>query len=294
MRWGGGMPARAARKKNVWPTSKKFGRICARSVCAKRWKALLATVEPTWLAPPASLTLTGGEIHIWRANLNPPASQIEQFAAILAADEQQRAARFHFKRDRRRFIVGRGVLRLILGYYLGLSPGRVQFSYGAWGKPALAETFGRAEEQLFFNLAHSGEMAVYAMLHNQEIGVDVEQIRPMPDLEQIALRFFAVQEQAALLRLPAGQRQDAFFNCWTRKEAYIKALGVGLAQPLDQFCVSLAPGEPANLVSIAGSEVEAAGWLLEAFSPAAGYVASVAVAGQGWQLTYWDWPATGV
>jgi 4'-phosphopantetheinyl transferase len=226
--------------------------------------------------------------------LDPPASQIEQFAATLATDEQQRAGRFHFERDRRRFIVGRGILRMILGYYLSLSPSRVQFSYGARGKPALAETFGGAGEQLCFNLAHSGEIAVYAMLHNQEIGVDVEQIRPMPDLEQIAGRFFAAQEQATLLRLPVEQRQDAFFNCWTRKEAYIKALGVGLAQPLDQFCVSLAPGQAAHLVSIAGSEAEAAGWLLAAFRPAPGYVASVAVPGHGWRLIYWDWPATGV
>jgi 4'-phosphopantetheinyl transferase len=236
--------------------------------------------------------LTANEIHLWRLSLDPPASQIERLAETLAADEQQRAARFHFERDRRRFIVGRGGLRTILGYYLGLPPGRVQFSYGARGKPALAES--SAEKRLYFNLAHSGELAVYGMIHDQEIGVDVEEIHSISEMEQIAARFFAPQEHAALLALPPVQRQQAFFNCWTRKEAYIKALGDGLAQPLDQFCVSLAPEEPARLVSIAGSEDEASRWLLEAFSPAVGYIAAVAVQGHSWQFSYWDWFQNGV
>ena len=131
-------------------------------------------------------------------------------------------------------------------------------------------------------------MALVAVTNDREIGVDLEQMHPIADMAQIAERFFSAQESAALRALPPEQRQEAFFNCWTRKEAYLKASGEGLAQPLDQFSVSLGPGEPAKLVSIAGDFQEASRWFIQAFSPANGYVAAVAVQGQDWRLKYWD------
>jgi 4'-phosphopantetheinyl transferase len=239
------------------------------------------------------LSLPGGQIHLWRVGLDQPPAQIECLKQSLSPDERERAERFHFERDRRRFVVGRGGLRLILGRYLGLEPDRLRFDYGPRGKPALAEISG-GEGRLCFNLAHSGEVAVYALVRDQEIGVDVEQIRLIIEMEQIARRFFATPEQAALLALPLEQRQAAFFNCWTRKEAYLKALGDGLARPLDQFWVSLTPGEPARLVSVAGDSGESSHWLIEAFSPAAGYVAAVAVRGQHCQFSYWDLFQSGI
>lgn len=227
---------------------------------------------------------------MWRAALDQPASQLAQLAGLLAPDEQLRANRFHFERDRQRFIAGRAILRTILGRYLGCNGTELLFDYGPHGKPALAKP--ATEPPLYFNLAHSGGLAVVALAHQQEVGVDVEQIRPLADMEQIAQRFFAAAEQAALLALPVEQRQAAFFNGWTRKEAYLKALGDGLARPLDQFCVTLAPGDPVRLVSINGAGDDASHWLLESFNPALGYAAAVAVRGQTWRLNYWDWTQT--
>jgi len=145
------------------------------------------------------------------------------------------------------------------------------------------------EAKLYFNLAHAAGLALYAVINDREIGVDLERVHPVTEMDQIAERFFSAQESAALRALPPDQRQEAFFNCWTRKEAYLKASGEGLAQPLDQFSVSLRPGEPAKLVSIAGDFQEASRWFIQAFSPADGYVAAVAVQGQGWHLKYWDY-----
>lgn len=230
------------------------------------------------------------EIHVWRAALDQPPARVAQFARLLAPDEQLRANRFHFERDRQRFIAGRGILRTILGRYLGCDGGEVQFCYGPRGKPALTEP--SAKQPLYFNLAHSGDMAVIALADNQEVGIDVEQIRPIADMEQIVQRFFAVPEQTVLLALPVEQRQEAFFNGWTRKEAYLKALGDGLARPLDQFCVTLAPGEPVRLVSISDAVDDASRWLLESFNPTPGYVAAVAVRGHVWRFNYWDWIQT--
>lgn len=228
---------------------------------------------------------------MWRAALDQPAAQLTQLAGLLAPDEQLRANRFHFERDRQRFIAGRAILRTILGRYLGCAGSELQFSYGPRGKPALAKP--AAEPPFYFNLAHSGGLAVIALAHQQEVGVDVEQIRPITDIEQIVRRFFAEQEQATLLALPVEQRETAFFNGWTRKEAYLKALGDGLARPLDQFCVTLAPGDPVRLVSINGVGDDASPWLLESFDPAPGYAAAVAVREQAWRFSYWDWTQTG-
>jgi len=233
------------------------------------------------------LFLAPDEIHVWRTVLDQPAAEVAQFAGLLTADEQLRANRFHFEQDRQRFIVGRGILRTLLGRYVGCPGGKLQFSYGARGKPALASP--TTEPPLYFNLAHSGGLAVIALAYHQELGVDVEQIRPITDMEQIVRRFFAAPEQAALLGLPVEQRQEAFFNGWTRKEAYLKALGDGLARPLDQFCVSLVPGEPVRLLSISGDEADVSRWFLASFHPAPGYVAAVAVRGHAWRFNYWDW-----
>lgn len=214
---------------------------------------------------------------------------MQQLAQTLTPDERLRVERFHFERDRQRFIVGRGILRMILGQYLGLEPGRLQFCYGPHGKPALAGTFTGQTGRLCFNLAHSQNLALYAVTCEREIGVDIEYIRAISEADQITARFFSAQESAVWLSLPPDQRQAAFFNCWTRKEAYIKALGDGLAQPLAGFDVSLAPGEAAGLLSIGGDRQAAAPWSIQTLAPAPGYAAALAVKGHGWQLKCWQW-----
>lgn len=250
----------------------------------KRRKAM---ATPPWPDPPKNLKLSSADVHVWQAALNPPAALVQQLAQTLRPNERARAARFHFERDRRRFIVARGALRAILGRYLALAPEQVALSYGPQGKPFLTRQPENAPLQ--FNVAHSHELALLAFARSREIGVDLEHVHPMPDMEQIAARFFSVQENEALKKVPDNQKLDAFFNCWTRKEAYIKARGQGLSIPLDSFCVSLAPGRPAALLKVENNPQETARWTLTALQPAPGYVAALAVEGSNWHLARWRW-----
>ncbi|MGD2016322.1 MAG: 4'-phosphopantetheinyl transferase superfamily protein [Desulfobacterales bacterium] len=142
-------------------------------------------------------------------------------------------------------------------------------------------------DPLQFNLAHSKEIALYAFTCNREIGVDLEYIRDMPDAEKIALTTFSPLENKTLQSLPQSHRQEAFFNCWVRKEAYIKAIGDGLYHALDRFDVSLAPGEPARLLSVEGSAEQASCWFMKSLTPADGYVAALAVKGSDFCFSYW-------
>lgn len=238
-----------------------------------------------WLDPPADLTLSRDEVHVWRADLDPPASRFQQLAQTLSPDEQSRAERFYFEQHRHHFIAGRGILRTILGRYLGIEPRCVQFCYEPHGKPVLAETSGGS--MLWFNLSHSNGLALYAVTRDRQIGVDLEYIRPISDAEQIALRFFSAGEYAMITSLPANQKQEAFFRYWTCKEACLKATGDGLAQ-LHQIEVSLMPGEPVSLLNITSGPQTAQGWVLQELTPASNCVAAVAVVGQGWHLRRWQ------
>jgi len=193
---------------------------------------------------------------------------------LLSDAERQRATRFAFARDRRRFIVARARLRQLLARRLGVRPEAVELVYGARGKPALAPRF--ADLGVSFNVSHCGEVAVYALAYGRAVGIDVEAVRVLPDGDQLAARFFAPRERAVYRALPARDKPVGFFNCWTRKEAVIKALGDGLAYPLDRFEVSLAPGEPARILRIENRRGEDTGWSLASFRPAPGYVGAIA------------------
>ena len=241
-----------------------------------------------WSLTPSTFELSSNEGHVWLAGLVPPAVCVQQMAQYLSDNELIRAGHFHFKRDRNQFIVCRAVLRMILGRYLQIEPKQIQFSYGPHGKPDLAKRLGDGE--LRFNLAHSHELAIYAFTRGRKIGVDIEYLRVISDIEQIASEFFSANEIATLHALPASQRQQAFFNCWTRKEAYIKAIGKGLSQPLDQFEVSLASTDPVNLLHVEGAPNEVSRWSLNALTPAPGYVAALAVEGHNWRPTFWRFP----
>lgn len=233
-----------------------------------------------WRVPPGTLVLGVDDVHVWRATLDQPPPH---FLHNLAADEQAWAERFYFEKDREHFIVAHGVLRAILGRYLNRAPESLSFCYSAHGKPSLA---GNA---IRFNMSHSHGIALYAVTRGREVGIDIERIRSNVEVEEVAERFFSQREVAKLRTLPAGVQREAFFNCWTRKEAYIKARGEGLSLPLDQFDVSLAPGEPVALLGTRPDPSEAARWSLRELPPTPGYVAALAVAGQGWRLTCWPW-----
>jgi 4'-phosphopantetheinyl transferase len=211
-----------------------------------------------WSSAPKSLSLLSGEVHVWRARLEQPQEMQDEFLHTLDLDERARARRFHFEKHRRRFILGRGFLRLLLGRYLKIAPEEVRFAYGPYGKPSLANE--HEARGLRFNASHSHELAVYAFVQEREIGVDVEYVKSQFAGEDIARHFFSAYEIEKLMALPADERSAAFFRCWTRKEAYIKALGSGLSHPLDQFDVTLTAHEPAALLRDAQDAEAIARW----------------------------------
>ncbi|MEK7277570.1 MAG: 4'-phosphopantetheinyl transferase superfamily protein [Chloroflexota bacterium] len=221
-------------------------------------------------------------IQLWSLSLDALAPDLHRFDSILSADERARSDRFHFRRDRERFIVCRGALRIILGRSLGIEPEAVRFQYGPNGKPGLAH-----DTSLRFNVSHSREAALIAVARGTEIGVDIERIRHEADFEMMAGRFFSRREAAAQRALPESQSVNAFFKCWTRKEAYLKARGDGLSFPLDGFDVSVG-GEAALLENRVDPD-EVGRWSLRDVSDeAAGYAAALAVEGADWEVARWQ------
>lgn len=214
-----------------------------------------------------------GEVLLWRASLD--AAPAEALFATLSPDEHERAGRYRFARDRHRFVAGRGLLRRILAGALGISPSEVRFAYGAYGKP-MAE--GEPAHGIRFNVSHSGGLFVCAVAAGREVGVDVERIRPDLADEAIARQFFSPSEVAELLATPSERRTEAFLRCWTRKEAYVKATGLGLSLPLDSFDVSLHPEEPAAPLRTRPDPSETGRWILVDLPCPAGYLAALAVA----------------
>jgi 4'-phosphopantetheinyl transferase len=186
-----------------------------------------------WEKAPTRLPrLAAGDVDVWSVQLECSPAYVAVLLHTLSDEECDRAERFHFERDQRPFICARGTLRRLLAEYLDAEARDLTFSYGPNGKPALS---GRFERALTFNVSHSKELALVAIGRNVEMGVDVEAVRSIDDADDIASRFFSPRETAQLRALPFPVRTQAFFACWTRKEAYLKALGSGLAKPLDGF-----------------------------------------------------------
>ncbi len=242
-----------------------------------------------WCVPSKPLIFDSDQVHVWRATLDLSPSQIDSFWHTLSSDEKARAERFYFHRDRDRFVAARGVLRAILGLYLEKAPEGLSFCYGSHGKPALVQ---ESDNAIRFYISHSDGVALYAVTRGREVGIDLELIRRGLEIEEIAERFFSPLEIAALRALPTPLRTDAFFLCWTRKEAYIKARGEGLSLPLDQFDVSLIPGESATLMSTRPDSDEAFRWSLQDLTMDPGYAAALAVEGHGQSYAYWQWSAS--
>ena len=237
-----------------------------------------------WDSPPAEVIASEQEVHVWRVALNE--SRAPEMRRSLSPDECARADRFHFDRDRNHFIVARSSLRTILGAYLKKNPPELSFSYSNYGKPSL---FGEpAYDQITFNLSHAKELALIAVTRNRAIGVDIEFIRPEFASEEIAERFFSRPEVSALRALPEDIQSEAFFNCWTRKEAYIKARGEGMSLPLNQFNVSLAPESEAALLGNLRDAGEVSRWSMRELHPGPGYRAALAVEGHDWKLKCWQ------
>jgi 4'-phosphopantetheinyl transferase len=225
------------------------------------------------------LQLQPDEVHVWLADLDHPSA--DSLKSLLTEDEIIRAERFHFEKDKKHYIVARALLRKLLAAYLGTTAGELRFNYAEKGKPALA---GVENSLLNFNLAHSHAKAIYAFSRGRELGVDLEFIRKDFGSEEIAERFFSPGEIAALKNVPPELTKEAFFHCWTRKEAYIKARGEGLSMPLDVFDVSLLPGEPAALLRNHKEPAEVTRWSMQSVPVPDGYVAALVVEGHSLKL----------
>lgn len=242
------------------------------------------TAPLAWPAPPGELALEADEVHVWRVPLAPPRGALAALARTLDPTEHQRAARFHFERDRAAFTAVRGALRTLAGRYLAHPPERLALGYRDRGKPYLTAPAGAA---LRFNVSHSGAYGLLAFTRAREVGVDVEQRRALHDLLPLANTSFSPHEYAALCALPAELQTEAFFACWSRKEAFIKATGDGISQ-LAAFDVSLRPGEPARLLRIAGLPPGQQRWSIHDLPAIPDHAAALVVEGQDARIACWD------
>jgi 4'-phosphopantetheinyl transferase len=249
--------------------------------------AVLRDRCPAWLPPPSGVKLRPEEVHLWRAPLDLRGSTLERLYDTLADDEKARAARFRFPEGRARFTAARGVLRDILARYAGVEPASLQFDYQPSGKPFLAVVTGAGGLQ--FNLSHSKGMGLYGVTLGRPVGVDIERIRQGAEFSRIAERFFTSNEAQALRDCPAHLQAEAFFRCWTRKEAFIKAVGKGFALGLGSFEVSIEPGDGDALLGVGDDPAAVERWHLSNVDAPAGFAAAVAVEQRGLAFACWEW-----
>jgi len=250
----------------------------------------LSADDILWRPATEPIALADHEAHVWRASLDPPASRLQTLKHTLAPEERSRASQFRFAIHSTRFIAARGILREILGRYLGREPRSVRFAYNGYGKPFLVEEAG--DDPIFFNVTHSEDLALYAFTRLGDIGIDVEQITAeAKDYENLARRFFSAAELQQLHAVPPEHHQTAFFNGWTRKEAYIKARGLGLSLDLRLFDVVLTPGMSAALLATRETRQEPSRWSLHALAPGPGFIAALAVKAHPSAIHCWQWSA---
>jgi 4'-phosphopantetheinyl transferase len=215
------------------------------------------------------LMLLDRDVHVWNVDLNLDLDRIGHFSQFLTAQERQRAAKFINPLHGNRWTVARGYLRQILSQYLDLTPAEIVFSYGQQGKPAVEG------HDLQFNLSHSGDRAVYAISAKHPVGIDLEQIHPLPAADLVD-RFFSSTEQAIFHSLPVSLQQAAFFHAWTQKEAYLKACGTGLSTPLDRIEVSIDPRTPAEIISAPVAGI----WRIQKLAISAAYASAIVIGGE--------------
>lgn len=237
-----------------------------RTIC----ESMLPELDQLWEAPPANWPLSSNDVHVWSAKIDPADARAEQLELVLSADELRRSKQFRCAEDQRRFVIGRGVLREILGMYARVEPREIIFRYGAFGKPELAHP---AKTGLQFNLSHSGELALFAVSLDRELGIDLERICFLPETDAIAQGFFSEKQKAMLRAAPADRRQTSFYQSWTRTEAVLKCTGRGFLDDVE------ARSLPENFD----------GKICELI-PANGYAASLAVRGRPFELSAWRWP----
>jgi len=243
-----------------------------------------ATAASTWGIPPERPALQADDLHIWRASLEASAEVIKEMEAILTPGERARAERFKFPGGRERYVAGRATLRRLLGRYLEEAPESITFEHGKYGKPYLS---GGAA--LHFNMSDSQDVAVFALALGREVGVDIERIRQETHCEKIARRHFTPGEYMEMMALPKINLRECFFHMWARKEAFVKAIGMGLYAPLNAFEVTVWPKTPVAVHVLMPLEASAGRWSLAEITPEEGYCAAVAIQGTPPRITCWRW-----
>lgn len=243
--------------------------------------------DQPWNLPPHSMRLQEREVHIWRVSVSHFAPFMHRLQEILSEEERARASRFRFERDHQRWIVAHAILRLLLSQYVGISTANLRFQTNAYGKPSLA--FPILTPPLQFNLSHAADLVLYAFASTARVGIDVEYQRTDVDYEALARVSFSPREQMMLRTVPHESKGEAFFRCWTRKEAYIKAKGLGFSLPLDSFDVSFLTGEPVALLDSRENREEVERWRLQNLFPGRGYAGALAIEGKDWHVSCWQY-----
>jgi 4'-phosphopantetheinyl transferase len=236
-----------------------------------------------WELPPRELGLENNEVHLWLITVPTELDFLPAYRECLTEEERTRADRFHFPQDRARFTLGRGALRKLLMRYSATT--EISLAANEYGKPHLLQPAG----SLQFNVAHSGDLVLLGFTRGRAIGVDVEKFRPDFATADVAQRFFAPDEAMFLAALPQPERVHGFFNCWTRKEAYIKARGMGLSLPLSSFSVAFGSRESPALLRVEGDPSAPQRWMIRNLPTTDGYAAATAFEGRGCAITQFRW-----
>jgi 4'-phosphopantetheinyl transferase len=241
----------------------------------------------TWLPSTGESRLPKEEVHVWQVDVKSLAGRVHQLTDLLSDQERSRASAFVHALDRERFLVSHAILRILIGGYLNMAPAKLKFAEIARRKPCLEGA--SADSNLQFNLSHSHGYVLLAFTHQRQVGVDIEHMRPLPDLEQVAARTFSAQENLHLAKLTQHEKLAAFYRCWTRKEAFVKALGSGLYYPLESFSVSIAPECSNCLLDVEDNPAEIVRWKILGLEIIPGYAAALAVDGNDWKPVFWQY-----
>jgi 4'-phosphopantetheinyl transferase len=222
---------------------------------------------------------------VWRGIVDIPPTRLQVYRNILSDAERQRAERFRFPQHQTRFIAARGMLRSLLGHYLALAPQDIELDIGPQGKPFVRNPVARP---LYFNVSHSQKIALFAFSHDSEIGIDVEGSKPGLDYHSVGKRVMSAQEQQWIQSLPASKQKAAFLTCWTRKEAFVKALGSGLTFPIRDLTVTFLPHQIPTIANIEDPDLASRPWALYPLYPRIHYAAALVVAGTPQTIQYWN------
>jgi 4'-phosphopantetheinyl transferase len=234
--------------------------------------------------PLSSKSSEENAVHVWKIALDVDQNTLERLQTTLDTSELHRASRFRFHADKRRFIIGHSALRIILSRYAGMAPNKITFLYNTYGKPELPNHL--RTPPIHFNISHSGELALIGICHNRRVGIDIERLDRSVRIQAIADRYFSPEESEAIRSLPPEQQRLAFFRCWTAKEAYLKALGVGLYGSLNNLRTSICNGNTVSIRRFVNGNRANESWTLKPLDVGKNYVATLAVEGHNGQLSF--------